>query len=106
MEEQKVRVAAWQFGLRCQNCGKMPCRLGKFCVWVWALVLSDHPPPSGRCSAQEAQGNLPRKVYLFLMLSSDKVTLFDGCTQSVGGRHHIPCTALEWLHLTNKRVLN
>lgn len=42
----------------------------------------------------------------FLMLSSDKVTLFDGCTQSVGGRHHIPCTALEWLHLTNKRVLN
>lgn len=53
----------------------------------------------------------------FLMLSSDELTQFDGCVQSVGGRHtppsfpdetHVgePCTALQWLHLTSKGVLN
>lgn len=51
------------------------------------------------------------------MLSSDELTQFDGCVQSVGGRHtppsfpdetHVgePCTALQWLHLTSKGVLN
>lgn len=30
----------------------------------------------------------------FLMLGSDEVTWFDGCTQGVGGRHRIPSSPM------------
>lgn len=83
--------------------------LGSWCFLVIRLVLGTALLRKLKAIGWEKSA--------FLMLSSDKLTQFDVCVQSVGGRHvppslpdasHAgqPCTALEWLHLTSKGVLN